>query len=834
MEKDQQIDTQSSGEPGGSAILDHSTIPVGGMTCAACVRRVEKALANVPGVKEASVNLATEKATVDFDPTMATMEAIRAAVVDAGYEVRETASASSTVSVGGMTCAACVRRVEKALAKVPGVKEAGVNLATEKATITYDPTKANESDFENAIVDAGYEYRGVESEALRDLEKEAREREFQGLRTRFIGGVVLSILIMVGSMQSMFPLLRDIDRQIMFYILFVLTIPVMTWVGRPFFVNAYKAARHLTTDMNTLVAVGTGAAFIFSTVATFFPGIFTRAGLELHVYFDASAMIITLILLGKMLEAKAKGRTSEAIKKLMNLKPKTARVLKNGSEVEVPVDSVRGGDMVVVRPGERIPVDGVVDSGHSAVDESMLTGESIPVEKSPGDEVIGATMNKTGSFTFRATKVGAESALAQIIKLVEDAQGSKAPIQRLADKVAAIFVPTVMGIAAITFLIWYLVGPEPRLTFAFISFVTVLIIACPCAMGLATPTGIMVGTGKGAEYGVLIKGGESLETAHKITAVVFDKTGTLTEGRPKVTDIKVLNDLSEDDLIRLAASTEKGSEHPLGEAIVRTAEERGLALDPVDKFLAVPGHGVEAMVGGRDVILGSAKLMKDRELDVTGASSAADELADQGKTAMFVAVDGKISGLLAVADTLKKDAVQAVSDLKKLGLKVFVLTGDNRQTGEAIGRQVGADQVISEVLPGQKADEVRRLQQEGHVVAMVGDGINDAPALAAADVGVAIGTGTDVAMEASDITLIRDDLGGVITAIKLSRQTMRVIRQNLFWAFFYNVIGIPVAAGILYPFFGILLSPIIASAAMAMSSVSVVSNSLRLKRFRPS
>jgi Cu+-exporting ATPase len=833
MDKSQQTDHQSEIDED-SNILDHGSLAVGGMTCAACVRRVEKALSNVPGVKEASVNLATEKATVDYDPTQATMEAIRSAVEEAGYEVRETASGSSTVSVGGMTCAACVRRVEKALSKAPGVKEASVNLATEKATISYDPTKIGENDFEKIIVEAGYEYRGVESEELRDLEKEAREREFQGLRKRFIGGVILSILIMAGSMQSMFPLLRDIDRQIMFYILFVLTIPVMAWVGRPFFVNAYKAAKHKTTDMNTLVAVGTGAAFIFSTIATFFPGMFTRAGLELHVYFDASAMIITLILLGKMLEARAKGRTSEAIKKLMNLKPKTARVVRNGSEVEVPVETVKAGDMVVVRPGERIPVDGLVDSGHSAVDESMLTGESIPVEKSPGDEVIGATMNKTGSFTFKATKVGAESALAQIIKLVEDAQGSKAPIQRLADKVAAIFVPVVMAIAVVTFLIWYVVGPEPRLTFAFISFVTVLIIACPCAMGLATPTGIMVGTGKGAEYGVLIKGGESLETAHKITAVVFDKTGTLTEGRPKVTDVRVLNDLSEDDLIRLAASTEKGSEHPLGEAIVRAAEERSLTLDEVEKFSAVPGHGVEAIVGGRSVVLGSTKLMNDRGLDISKASVVGDELAEQGRTAMFVAVDGNLAGVIAVADTLKKDAVRAVTDLKKLGLKVFVLTGDNRQTGEAIGRQVGADQVISEVLPGQKADEVRRLQQEGHVVAMVGDGINDAPALAAADVGVAIGTGTDVAMEASDITLIRDDLGGVITAIKLSRQTMRVIRQNLFWAFFYNTIGIPVAAGILYPFFGILLSPIIASAAMAMSSVSVVSNSLRLKRFQPS
>ncbi len=813
--------------------LEKSSLAIGGMTCAACVRRVEKALGEVPGVVGANVNLATEKATVEFKTGQLDLEALKAAVVGAGYEVRETPKTSTTISVGGMTCAACVRRVEKSLGALPGVSRADVNLATEKATLTYDPALVTLDDFEAALTEAGYEFRGHESDELVDLEREAREREFQGLKKRFITAAVLGAVIMTGSMQGMFPLLRDIDRRLMFYILFALTTPVMFWAGRPFFVNAYKAAKHLTTDMNTLVAVGTGAAYIYSTIATFFPRAFEATGLEVHVYFDSAAMIIALILMGKLLEARAKGRTSEAIKKLMNLRPKTARVLRDGVETDAPIETVKAGEVILVRPGEQIPVDGVVLEGRSAVDESMLTGESMPVDKGADSEVIGGTMNKTGSFSFRATRVGAESALARIIKLVEDAQGSKAPIQRVADKVAAVFVPVVMSLAALTFGIWFFFGPEPSLTFAFLSFVSVLIIACPCAMGLATPTGIMVGTGKGAELGVLIKGGESLETAHKISAVIFDKTGTLTKGEPQVTDVAALNGFGETELLALAGSAEKGSEHPLGEAIVRAAEAGGAKLTAASEFNALPGHGVESKVDGRTILLGSGKLLRDRGVDASGAEDRAEALASAGKTPMFVAVDGVPAGLIAVADTLKENSARAVSELRRMGLQVIVLTGDNRRTAEAIAAQVGADRVLAEVLPEDKAAQVRALQSEGHVVAMVGDGINDAPALAAADVGIALGTGTDVAMEASDITLMRDDLTGVITAIKLSRRTMRTIKQNLFWAFIYNTLGIPIAAGVLFPFFGILLSPVVAAGAMAMSSVSVVTNSLRLKNFKP-
>ena len=809
------------------------TLSIGGMTCAACVRRVEQALANVPGVAEANVNIATEKATITYDQRTTDVALLKTTVEEAGYSVRETGSSKLTISVGGMTCAACVRRVEQALAKVPGVSQADVNLATEKATVSYDSAAVTVADLRKAIEDAGYEFRGTESEDLVDIEREAREREYLGVKRRFLGATVMALLIMALSMKNMLPVLRDLDRQLSWYILFVLTTPVMFWAGRPFFVNAWKAALHKTTDMNTLVSIGTLAAYLYSTVATFVPKFFEGVGVEVHVYYESAAMIIAFILLGKVLEAKAKGRTSEAIKKLMGLKPKTARVVVNGVEKDVPVDEVAVGDLIVVRPGEKIPVDGVIIEGRSAVDESMITGESIPVEKSAASLVIGATVNKTGSFKFTATKVGAESALAQIIKLVEDAQGSKAPIQRLADQVAAVFVPVVLGIAALTFVIWLVWGPQPSLTFAFLSFVSVLIIACPCAMGLATPTGIMVGTGKGAEYGVLIKGGESLETAHKITAVIFDKTGTLTQGRPLVTDIHALGDASEDTVLALAASAERGSEHPLGEAIVRAAEEKQLEIPQASDFEALPGSGVKAMVDDKVLLLGNERHMKEHGVDIGSALNIVEELAEEGKTPMYIGYDGAVLGVVAVADVLKENSISAVAELKKMGLKVIVLTGDNHRTGEAMGRKVGADLVLSEVLPAEKAEKVRQLQAEGQIVAMVGDGINDAPALAAADVGIAIGTGTDVAMEASDIALMRDDLFGVITAIKLSKRTMRTIKQNLFWAFIYNTIGIPIAAGILYPFFGILLNPIVAAAAMAMSSVSVVSNSLRLKNFKP-
>ncbi|MEW6263235.1 MAG: heavy metal translocating P-type ATPase [Thermodesulfobacteriota bacterium] len=809
-----------------------ATLALGGLTCAACVRRVEQSLNGLPGVSKAAVNLATEKAVVEFNPGLTSLNDLKAAIVEAGYEVRESASAAINVSVGGMTCAACVRRVEKALSELPGVARTGVNLATEKASVAYDPNLVGIEAIKRAIEEAGYEFRGIESEALRDVEREARQREYNSLKRRFIVSAVLTALIMIGSMPHLIPALRDLPAPVVFILLLILTTPVMFWAGGPFFLNAYKAARHWTTDMNTLVSLGTLSAYIYSLAATFYPRVFTGAGLEVHVYYDSAAAIITLIVLGKMLEARAKGRTSEAIKKLMGLKPKTARVIKEGRETDLQIELVQSGDLILVRPGEKVPVDGVVVEGRSAVDESMLTGESLPMAKGPGDEVIGATLNKTGSFTFRATKVGAESALARIIKLVEDAQGSKAPIQRLADQVAAVFVPVVIVVAVVTFMVWYFFGPRPSLTFAFLSFVSVMIIACPCAMGLATPTGIMVGTGKGAEYGVLIKGGESLETAHKVTAVIFDKTGTLTLGQPRVTDVMAWDGPSENEILALAAAVEKGSEHPLGEAVVRAAEDQGLELAKAEDFLAVPGLGVEAGLNGRRVLLGNAKLLIERGVDLARAETRSAELAAQGKTAMFVALDGRLVGLVAVADTLKDNSAQVVSELKAMGLKVILLTGDNRAAAEAIGRQIGADQVLAEVLPGDKAEQVRKLQAQGRVVAMVGDGINDAPAMAAADVGVAIGTGTDVAMEASDITLIRDDLRGVITAIKLSRRTMRTIKTNLFWAFIYNVIGIPIAAGVLYPFFGILLSPIIASAAMAMSSVSVVSNSLRLKNFK--
>jgi Cu+-exporting ATPase len=603
-------------------------------------------------------------------------------------------------------------------------------------------------------------------------------------------------------------------------------------VGWQFYVGAWKTAKHKSTDMNTLIAVGTSAAYVYSVLATFFPWLFAAKGLMAEVYFDTAGTIIVLILLGRLLEARAKGQTSEAIKKLIGLQAKTARVVRDGQEIDIPVEEVEIADLVVVRPGEKVPVDGIVREGYSSVDESMVTGESIPVEKKTGDEVIGATLNKTGTFTFEATKVGKDTMLAQIIKMVEEAQGSKPPIARLADIIASFFVPAVIGIAIITFIVWYFFGPTPALTYAMLNFVAVLIIACPCALGLATPTSIMVGTGKGAENGVLIRGGEALETAHKLTAIVMDKTGTLTKGEPSVTDILAFNNHKEEDILRYAASAEKGSEHPLGEAIVNRAKEGNIPLVKPENFNAIAGHGIEATIDGRSLLLGNAKLMKYREILLDELEKKAEELSNQGKTPMFVAIDGNPGGIIAVADTLKENSKQAVEALHRMEIEVAMITGDNQRTAEAIARQIGIDRVLSEVLPEVKADEVKKLQAEGKKVAMVGDGINDAPALAQADVGIAIGTGTDVAMESADITLISGDLRGVVTAIALSKATLRNIKQNLFWAFAYNTILIPVAAGVLFPFFGILLNPIFAAAAMGLSSVTVVSNALRLRRFR--
>jgi Cu+-exporting ATPase len=735
------------------------------------------------------------------------------------------------VPLTGMNCAGCAANIEKALRNLGGVENATVNFATARATVLFSPQILKPEDIEKAIVSAGYGVLKAErEEEAEDAERTAREREFKTLKRQFWTGLAFSVVVFVGSLPHFFPWVPSLLGN--HFLLWALATPVQFWIGRRFYKGAWAAGKHGRADMNTLVAVGTSAAYFYSAAAALFPSFFKAGGIKPEVYFDTSAVIITLILFGRMLEARAKGRTSEAIKKLIRLQPKTALVIRAGAEIDIPVKDVVVGDIVVVRPGERIPVDGVVTKGRSAVDESMITGESLPVEKKDGDEVIGATMNKTGSFEFRATKVGKNTALAQIIRLVQEAQGSKAPIQRLADVIAGYFVPVVISIAVLTFIAWIIFGPKPVLTFALLNFVAVMIIACPCALGLATPTAVMVGTGKGAENGILIKGGESLETAGKITTIVFDKTGTLTKGEPEVTDIQAVPPFSEADVLRLAASAEKTSEHPLGEAILKKAQGKDLALPAAENFRALEGLGIEADIEGQKVVIGNDKLMAERGVDIGALVEKSKTLSEEGKTPVFMAVNGRPAGLIAVADTLKEDSVEAVDKIRRLGLEVIMLTGDNRRTAEAIALQAGIDSVVPELLPADKVREIKKLQEAGKKVAMVGDGINDAPALAQADIGIAIGSGTDVAMEAADITLIKNDLFGVAKAIELSRRTIRTIKQNLFWAFIYNVIGIPVAAGILYPFFGVLLNPMIASAAMAASSVSVVSNSLRLRRVR--
>lgn len=814
------------------------SISIQGMTCAACVRRIEHSLQSLKGVERAAVNFATEKATVDYDPSVLQPDVLVGKIEDLGYEVIGIDGAvpehfeTTTVSIGGMTCAACVRRVESVLQSVDGVKEAAVNLAGGKATLTHGPVWAGVDAVGKVISESGYEFLGVSGGAREDPLEAARQRDVRDLKLKFFVGLVLSIIVFAGSMQHWFPFLKSIPRQTMLFALFLLTSPVVFWVGSRFFAGAVKAAKQKTTDMNTLVAVGALSAYLYSTLATFVPGFFTEAGIVPHVYFDGAAMIITLIVLGRLLEAKAKGKTSAAIKRLMGLKPKTARVVRDGAEVDIPVEALMTGDIILVRPGEKIPTDGIVVSGSSSVDEAMLTGESMPVPKEVDSKVFGATLNKTGSFRFRAGRVGAETALAQIIRLVEEAQGSKAPIQRVADKVASIFVPVVFGVAVLTFIIWYYLVPGGAFARAMLNFVSVLIIACPCAMGLATPTAVMVGTGLGAENGILIKGGESLEKAYSLTSIVFDKTGTLTKGEPEVTDIATREGLKHEDLLKIALAIEAVSEHPLAQAIIEKARRTGLPPEPVTDFEALSGLGATGVVHGTRYLLGNLRLMEKEGVAMNGLDQKAGELAGDAKTCVFIAEKGRAIGLIAVSDTPKATAGASVQRLKDMGLRVIMITGDNERTGRAVAQAVGIDQVLAEVLPGEKANEIRRLQAEGEVVAMVGDGINDAPALTTADIGIAIGAGTDVAMEASDITLMKDDLRAVPAAIRLSLQTMKVIKQNLFWAFFYNSLGIPIAAGVLYPFFGILLNPVFAAAAMAMSSVSVVTNSLRLRRFK--
>jgi P-type Cu+ transporter len=732
--------------------------------------------------------------------------------------------------VRGMHCAACVGKVERALTGLAGVERASVNLATEQATVSFDPERTSFDALQAAVRAAGYELAQPSTDeapgTALDAERAAREAEQRREKNKFVVGAVLSAPVLLGGMSHILPWVPAALQNP--WLLLILTTPVQFWVGWQFHRGFLHDLRYRSASMSTLVSVGTSAAYFFSVAVTLWPHAFPAHGVT---YYDVSAVVITLVVLGRWLEARARGRTSEAIRRLVSLAPRTARVVRAGAEVDVPTAEVHVGDFVRIRPGERIPVDGVVTEGASTIDESMLTGESLPVEKAPESKVFAGTVNRTGSFVFRAARVGRETALARIVALVAEAQGSRAPIQRLADRVAAIFVPIVLGIAGLTFLAWWAFGPEPAGLFALTNAVAVLVIACPCAMGLATPTAIMVATGRGAERGILVRSAAALELLERVDTVVFDKTGTLTVGRPAVTDVIALPPMSEDDVVALAAAAEQGSEHPLGEAIVASAKERGLALPPITEFTTVPGQGIDAMAPDGRVLLGNRTLMDARGVDVGALVPRAQGLAAEGKTAVYLAFGGRAIGLLAAADVLKSEAPEAVAALKRRGLEVIVLTGDARPTAEAVARRAGVDKVFAEILPEDKAREVSRLKAQGNRVAMVGDGINDAPALAQALVGIAMGSGTDVAIEAADVTLVRGDLRGVVGAIDLSRRTIRVIKQNLVWAFGYNVVLIPVAAGVLYPLWGVLLSPILAGAAMAFSSVSVVTNSLRLKRW---
>ncbi|WP_206913021.1 copper-translocating P-type ATPase [Enterococcus sp. DIV0840] len=817
--------------------MQAKTFDIEGMTCASCAQTVEKATAKLTGVSKATVNLATEKLNVEYDESKLSESDIQKAVSDAGYEALSNVQ-QKTFDIEGMTCASCAQTIEKATSKLTGVSKASVNLATEKMVVDFDPSVINVSDITKTVSDAGYgAVEQVDSADTVDKDREKKQKHIKDMWQRFWLSAVFTVPLLYIAMGHMvgLPLPTFLDpmmhAETFAMVQLVLTIPVL-YLGRSFFTVGFKALFKGHPNMDSLVALGTSAAVAYSLYGT----IMIFAGdpqFTMALYYESAGVILTLITLGKYFEAVSKGKTSEAIKKLMGLAPKNARVFRNGQEMEIPVDSVQLEDIIVVRPGEKIPVDGVVIEGSSAIDESMLTGESMPVEKKIGDNVIGASINKNGSFRFKATKVGKDTALSQIIKLVEDAQGSKAPIAKMADKISGVFVPIVMVLAVLAGLAWYFLGQESWV-FALTITISVLVIACPCALGLATPTAIMVGTGKGAENGVLIKSGDALETTHKIQTIVFDKTGTITEGKPKVTDIVTANDLTQDELLRLAASAEKGSEHPLGEATVNGAQEKNLNLAETEDFVAIPGHGIEVTIEESRLLLGNKKLMDDRNISLGNLGAMSDQLAEQGKTPMYIAKDGSIAGIIAVADTIKPNSIPAIKKLHQMGIEVAMITGDNKRTAQAIAKQVGIDRVLSEVLPEDKANEVMKLQKEGKKVAMVGDGINDAPALSQADIGIAIGSGTDVAMESADIVLMRSDLMDVPTAVELSKATIKNIKENLFWAFAYNTLGIPVAMGVLYLFGGPLLNPMIAGAAMSFSSVSVLLNALRLKGFKPS
>ena len=804
---------------------------IGGMTCSACANRIEKVVSKMDGVKEANVNFATETLTVNYDDKIITKAEIEQKVEKIGYKVEKNIQ-SHTYKIEGMTCSACASRVEKVTNKMPGVENAVVNFATEKLSVSYDADSVSFGDIKAKVEKAGYKLIREDEQKVEEKKKKLDEKG--KLLWRLILSLIFAVPLLTITMGHMvgMPLPKIIDpmmNPLNFAIIqLVLTIPVMI-IGYKFYYIGYKNLFKLSPNMDSLIAIGTSAAFIYSLYGTY--KIYTGDGsYAMSLYYEAAVTILALITLGKYLEAISKGKTSQAIKKLMGLAPKTATIVRDGKELVIPIDEVIVGDIVIVKPGEKLPVDGEVIEGATAVDEAMLTGESIPVEKTVGSKVIGASINKTGFIKYKATKVGKDTALSQIIKLVEDAQGSKAPIAKMADIIASYFVPIVIGLAILASIGWLIAGESG--VFALTIFISVLVIACPCALGLATPTAIMVGTGKGAEYGVLIKGGEALEVTHQIDIIVFDKTGTITEGKPVVTDI-ITTTISEDELLSIAASSEKGSEHPLGEAIVKGAEERNIKFKEISNFKAIPGHGIQVEIEGKVILLGNKKLMTENSIEIGDLGVKSDKLANEGKTPMYIAINNKLEGIIAVADTVKPSSKEAIENLHKMGIKVAMITGDNKKTADAIAKQVGIDIVLAEVLPEDKANEVKKLQEKGSKVAMVGDGINDAPALAQADIGIAIGTGTDVAIESANIVLMKGDLKDVATAIKLSKATIRNIKQNLFWAFGYNVLGIPVAMGVLHIFGGPLLNPMIGAAAMSLSSVSVLTNALRLRGFNP-